>query len=94
MSRARVGTVSLRGLWALLGAARLGARLAWGAPGYVGAVLAISGAGCRLHTEAAPVAEQARAPDFELPAHDGRTVTLAELVARGPAVLVFYRGHW
>ena len=57
------------------------------------AVLALS-AGCRLHTEGAPVAEQARAPDFELPAHDGRTVSLSQLVARGPAVLVFYRGHW
>ena len=53
-----------------------------------------SASGCRLHTEGAPVAEQARAPDFELPAHDGRTVSLSQLVARGPAVLVFYRGHW
>jgi cytochrome oxidase Cu insertion factor (SCO1/SenC/PrrC family) len=51
-------------------------------------------AACRLHTEQTPVAAQARAPDFALPAHDGRTVTLAELVARGPALVVFYRGHW
>lgn len=50
--------------------------------------------GCRLHTEAPPVMAQARAPDFVLPAHDGRTVTLAELVAHGPAIVVFYRGHW
>ncbi len=51
-------------------------------------------AACRLHTEQPPVAAEARAPDFGLPAHDGRTVTLEELLARGPAVLVFYRGHW
>ena len=50
--------------------------------------------GCRLHTEAAPVAAQARAPELELLAHDGRTVSLGQLLARGPAVLVFYRGHW
>jgi cytochrome oxidase Cu insertion factor (SCO1/SenC/PrrC family) len=51
-------------------------------------------AGCRLHTERAPVAARALAPDFSLPAHDGRTVTLGELVAQGPALVVFYRGHW
>lgn len=59
-------------------------------------VTALVGAsvGCRLHTEAPPVMVQARAPDFGLPAPDGRTVTLAELVAHGPAIVVFYRGHW
>jgi cytochrome oxidase Cu insertion factor (SCO1/SenC/PrrC family) len=51
-------------------------------------------AGCRLQTQQVPVAVEARAADFELPAHDGRIVTLAELVARGPAILVFYRGYW
>ncbi|MCH9679853.1 MAG: redoxin domain-containing protein [Deltaproteobacteria bacterium] len=50
--------------------------------------------GCHLATEQAPVAPQQRAPDFELRADDGRTVSLTELVADGPAVLVFYRGHW
>jgi hypothetical protein len=94
MGWARRGTVRLRRLGSALRrrvpcAMLLGARLAAS-----GVVLTISGSGCRLHTAQAPVAEQARAPDFELPAHDGRTVTLAELVARGPAVLVFYRGHW
>jgi hypothetical protein len=50
--------------------------------------------GCRLRTEQAPAAEQALAPDFELPSHEGRAVSLRQLLARGPAVLVFYRGHW
>jgi peroxiredoxin len=32
--------------------------------------------------------------DFTLPDATGRDVTLSELVADGPAVLVFYRGGW
>ncbi|MGK3200477.1 peroxiredoxin-like family protein [Amycolatopsis sp. MEPSY49] len=32
--------------------------------------------------------------DFELPGADGTPTKLAELVAEGPAVLVFYRGQW
>jgi peroxiredoxin len=34
------------------------------------------------------------APDFSLPESTGATVTLAELTADMPCVLVFYRGHW
>ena len=34
------------------------------------------------------------APDFTLPNADGRSVSLAELRARGPVVLSFYRGRW
>lgn len=34
------------------------------------------------------------AADFSLPDTTGKTVTLAGLTARGPAVLVFYRGYW
>ncbi|MFI0258999.1 peroxiredoxin-like family protein [Streptomyces sp. NPDC017056] len=36
----------------------------------------------------------APAPDFALPAADGRTVTLSGLLAEGPVVLTFYRGAW
>lgn len=32
--------------------------------------------------------------DFELPGADGTPTKLADLVADGPAVLVFYRGQW
>jgi len=35
-----------------------------------------------------------RAPEFTLPNASGREVSLAELVARGPVVLSFYRGRW
>ncbi len=34
------------------------------------------------------------APAFSLTAHDGTTVSLADVIRDGPAVLVFYRGHW
>lgn len=34
------------------------------------------------------------APDFALPDHDGSMVALAQLRARGPVHIVFYRGFW
>jgi AhpC/TSA family len=34
------------------------------------------------------------APDFTLPNGSGQPVRLADLVARGPVVLSFYRGRW
>ena len=34
------------------------------------------------------------APDFTLPNAGGQAVRLADLVARGPVVLSFYRGRW
>lgn len=38
--------------------------------------------------------ELTRAPDFTLPDHLGRPVHLADELARGPVLLVFFRGHW
>lgn len=35
-----------------------------------------------------------RAQAFSLAGHDGSTHTLQSMLAKGPAVLVFYRGHW
>jgi peroxiredoxin len=34
------------------------------------------------------------APDFELPAHDGRPWHLRTPLASGPVLVVFYRGDW
>lgn len=34
------------------------------------------------------------AADFSLKSYDGTDVALADLTQTGPAVLVFYRGHW
>ncbi|OGS51712.1 MAG: peroxiredoxin [Erythrobacter sp. RIFCSPHIGHO2_12_FULL_63_10] len=33
-------------------------------------------------------------PDFAMPDQDGRIVRLSEIVAEGPTVLAFHRGHW
>lgn len=41
-----------------------------------------------------PVAVGETAPDFTLESHLGGTVTLSKVLERGPAVVVFYRGHW
>lgn len=35
-----------------------------------------------------------RAPAFRLPDQQGRLVDLDSLLAQGPTVLLFYRGHW
>lgn len=35
-----------------------------------------------------------RVPEFELPDADGKLVTLASRLERGPVVLTFYRGGW
>lgn len=35
-----------------------------------------------------------KAPDFSLPDSHGKTVTLSSLLAKGPAVVTFYRGGW
>jgi len=41
-----------------------------------------------------PAATGDKAKDFALPDTAGATVTLNDLLVRGPAVLVFYRGYW
>lgn len=38
--------------------------------------------------------EGATAPDFTLPGVDGKPVRLSAILAKGPVVLVFYRGAW
>lgn len=43
----------------------------------------------------AAVADQLRvAPDFTAPNQESRPVSLAATLRQGPALLVFYRGHW
>jgi peroxiredoxin len=36
----------------------------------------------------------ARPPDFSLPDHNGKTVSSAELLTKGPLVICFVRGRW
>jgi len=45
-----------------------------------------------LATQVLPVG--AKAPEFELPDHDGKTVSSTELLAKGRLVLCFIRGRW
>ena len=33
-------------------------------------------------------------PPFVLPDHEGKLVSLEEILERGPAVIAFHRGHW
>lgn len=35
-----------------------------------------------------------RAVEFTMPDQDGRPVTLSDELAKGPVLLVFFRGHW
>jgi hypothetical protein len=52
-------------------------------------------AGCfGVSTRGPSVPQGAPAPAFELRSHQGEQVSLDSLVARGPAVVIFYRGFW
>ena len=44
--------------------------------------------------EASPRQTGEPAPAFSLTDQTGQTVTLAGLLESGPAVVIFYRGHW
>ena len=35
-----------------------------------------------------------KAPDFTLPNARGESVSLSDILAKGPAVVTFYRGAW
>jgi hypothetical protein len=56
--------------------------LAWGAYGFA-----------RL-PEAALARSAERAPEFDLVDHSGKPVRLSDELARGPVLLVFFRGSW
>lgn len=57
-------------------------------------VLALVALACRLRGSGPAVEVSTTAPEFALPDPDGAIVSLAELRARGPVVVVFYRGYW
>jgi cytochrome oxidase Cu insertion factor (SCO1/SenC/PrrC family) len=60
------------------------------------AVAVVAAVSChwKLETRTPALDEKKVAPDFELPDHTGKTYGLDGLLAKGPAVVVFYRGYW
>ena len=50
--------------------------------------------GCAALTPRTPGKAPTQATAFTLPNQQGNPVTLAQLTANGPGVLVFYRGDW
>jgi hypothetical protein len=47
-----------------------------------------------LTTRTPPLVESRKAPSFTLPDQGRKSVSLDQLLEHGPAVVVFYRGHW
>lgn len=62
----------------------------------LGTLAGAASAGCGLFpkTRTPALTAAAKAPAFSLPDQTGKTWSLADLTARGPALLVFYRGYW
>ncbi|MHC4696837.1 MAG: hypothetical protein ACYTFA_08855 [Planctomycetota bacterium] len=50
--------------------------------------------GLAVLPDATAIAQMDIAPEFTLPDHTGEEVVLYDLLAEGPVMLVFYRGHW
>ncbi len=48
----------------------------------------------RLEPRNAGPSAKAKAPPFDLLGHDGKRYSLAKLIERGPALVLFYRGFW
>ena len=48
----------------------------------------------RLSGQAELALRCGRAPAFALPNQDGQIISSADLLARGPLVISFFRGHW
>jgi len=58
------------------------------------ACLAAAGCGFFVKPEGELLPDREKAPLFALADQDGRVVSLRDALDRGPALLVFYRGHW
>ena len=85
------GVLTLSALWRdrrtavrILGAFNLALLAAFVYAFYIGASLPAPSAAVTVET----------APDFTVADHTGTPISLREAHARGPVLLVFYRGHW
>lgn len=61
---------------------------------FVGAAAIALACTHKLSVRGPGVVSNGAAPEFVLRDHRGVGVSLGGLLAHGPAVLVFYRGHW
>ena len=62
--------------------------------GVAAVVLVLALAACRLPSPQTPPTQGSVAPDFALLDGEGGRHRLSETLARGPVMLLFYRGHW
>ena len=63
-------------------------------PWYAEAIDAFAGRLRQVQAGSNAPAIAERMPGFVLPDHEGRLVSLDDILARGPAVIAFHRGHW
>ena len=59
-----------------------------------GLTVVSQGCGISIAKDADTVSQGQQARDFEAVGHDGEPLVMAELLAEGPVVMVFYRGYW
>lgn len=86
-------SANLRGRGGRLRGGMLAGLLGLGRGAPLGTAGLVGLAGCMLHATG-PTLETAATPaSFTLPSTGG-TLDSAAAVARGPLVLIFYRGHW
>lgn len=65
-----------------------------GALALIAVAAGIGGCFPKLETRTPAKQAAALAPEFELPDSSGEVHRLSDLIAEGPAVVVFYRGYW
>lgn len=64
-----------------------------GGPALAAGLAVVSAGGCQLRAVTPALPENATPPPFTL-ASTGGTLDSAAALAKGPLVLIFYRGHW
>ena len=60
----------------------------------IAASLLVAGCFPRIESRTPPIETAEQAPDFALEDTAGKTHRLSEMIADGPAVVIFYRGYW
>ena len=57
-------------------------------------VLGTAGCGLWVKPHESVISLDSQAPGFSLPDQKGQVMTSAQLLRKGPVLIVFYRGHW